>query len=345
MKSDKEIEEAEEQIINKREPVAYDTREYPIKVIIESLENGEFMIPPYQREFVWNGKKKSKFIESILLDLPIPYLYFADIPDKPNEGKLEIVDGSQRVRTISSFCDNKFCLIDLEVLDKLNGFKFSDLSESRKRRFLRKTIRSIELTEKASVNVRRDLFERINTKPYALSAMEIRKGLYKGEFYDFLKECSQIKEFNKLCPLSEASSKRGEAEELILRYFSYSDNYLQFNHSVEDFLDDYIKDKHTNGFNRSLMENQFINMITFVDKYFPYGFKKTKNAKSTPRVRFESIAIGVTLALKENSNLIPNNVEDWMNSEQFKIHTASGSSNNRKKLIGRIEYVKKMLLN
>jgi hypothetical protein len=275
------------------------------------------------------------------LDLPIPYLFFAD---ERESGKLEIVDGSQRIRTINSFKNNEFALEGLEKLDLLNGFKFSDLSESRQRRFLRKTLRSIELTEKASSDVRRDLFERINTKPYDLLPMELRKGLYEGDFYNFIEECSNNELFVRLCPISEKRKHRGEAQELVLRYFAYADNYQNFNHSVEDFMDDYMKNKHENGFDRQVMQSQFENMLNFVEQNFPYGFRTSENSCSIARTRFEAIAIGVTLALRESENLIANNVVEWLNSDEFKEQTTSGSANNRAKVVGRIEFVKNKLL-
>lgn len=334
---------AEEQIVEQKEPVSFDTREYPIEVLINKFKAGEFVIPNYQREFVWEKDKvkMSRFIESALLDLPIPYLYFAD---EPETGKLEIVDGSQRIRTIKAFYENQFTLQGLEVLDLLNGFKYSDLLESRQRRFLRKTLRSIELTEKASSDVRRDLFARINTKPYDLLPMEIRKGLFQGDFYNFLNECSSNEKFKSLCPISAERTKRGEGEELILRYFAYSDKYQEFVHSVEDFLDDYMKDKHENGFDKNAMTDEFTKMLDFVETYFPYGFKKSTSGNTVSRVRFDAIAVGVTLALREKEDIAPVNVSEWIESSDFKQHTTSGSANNRSKVIGRIEYVKNILL-
>lgn len=335
---------AEEQIVQQKEPLAFDTREYPIEVLITKFTDGEFEIPSYQRYFVWekDKEKMSKFIESVLLDLPIPYIYFADAPQT---GKLEIIDGSQRIRTLKKFFDNGFKLQGLEVLDKLNGFKFKDLLESRQRRFLRKTIRSIELTEKASSNVRRDLFARINVKPYALTPMEVRKGLYEGPFYDFLVEDSRNPKFQKLCPISSERIKRGENQELVLRYYAYCDNYKEFVHSVEDFLDDYMKNKHENGFDKEAMQLQFQQMLDFVEAYFPDGFKKSLQVNSVSRVRFEAISVGVTLALRINPKIEPKKISEWIECEEFQNITASGSANNKSKVTGRVEYVRDALLN
>ena len=342
MKNDIEKQEAEEQLIVEKTQVDYDTREFVVEHIVDKFIEGEYKIPPYQREFVWEREKQSRFIESILLDLPIPYLFFAD--DK-EDGKLEIVDGSQRIRTLVAFKKDELVLKDLEKLDKLNGFKFSDLLESRQRRFLRKTLRSIELTEKADFEVKKDIFRRINTDPYDLTDMEIRKGMYQeGDFYNLILECSENQLFETLCPISEKRKTRGEAQELVLRYFAYSEKYQQFIHRVDVFLDDYIKDKHNNGFNKAAMKVDFDTMLNFVSKSFPYGFRKAPTHNTTPRVRFEAIAVGVTLALRKKPGLETSNVEIWMKSPEFEDHTTSDAANNRLKVVGRIEYVRDKLL-
>lgn len=73
------------------------------------------------------------------------------------------------------------------------------------------------------------------------------------------------------------------------------------------------------------------------------GFAKTENAKSTPRVRFEALAVGVALALREKPNLSVTDI-DWINSEKFKEYTTSDASNNEGKLKLRVEYVRDQLL-
>lgn len=94
---------AELQILKKIKSYDYDTVEYPIEVIVQKYhdglkdDNGDIYIPDYQREYVWAEKRKSKFIESVILGIPIPYIFFADV-----DGRYEIVDGSQRVRTLTA---------------------------------------------------------------------------------------------------------------------------------------------------------------------------------------------------------------------------------------------------
>ena len=153
------------------------TLEYPIEILVKKYLDGidedenELFIPDYQREMRWDEDRQSKFIESVLLGLPISYILVADLSESEDLARLEIIDGTQRIRTLARFLNNELKLNNLEKLDSLNGFTFKDLPFSRQRRFQRTTIRMIQLTEKADEEVRRDLFERINTGSVELNAM------------------------------------------------------------------------------------------------------------------------------------------------------------------------------
>lgn len=334
---------AEQQILQLQVFADYDTKEYPIEVIVQKYEEfkdddlNELFIPTYQRDFVWDENRQSKFIESILIGLPIPYIFTADRGER-----FEIVDGSQRIRSLAAYINDVLTLQNLEKLTTLNGTKFSDLLLARQRRFKRKTLRMIELTEKANADVTNDLFERINTGSDILRKMEVRKGVFAGKFYDFVTECSQNDLFKKLCPISEKVRKREEAQELVLRFFAYSDNYMKFKHRVDEFLNEYIKEN-KDAFDEDRLKKEFTDMLNFVDRYFPSGFTKGTNSTTTPRVRFEALSVGTNLALRIDPELVPRNL-NWMDSEDFRIHTRSDASNSRPKIRGRIEYVRDNLM-
>lgn len=340
---DEDQNKAEQQILQHQAVVDYDTREFPVEVIVQKYRDGlendenELFVPGYQRDFVWDNSRQSKFIESVLLSLPIPYIFTAD-----RNGRLEIVDGSQRIRSLHAFVTNELVLVNLKRLTLLNGFRYGNLPISRQRRFNRHTLRMIELTDKADYDITRDIFERINTGSDNLRAMEIRKGLFAGPFYEFIASCADDRKFNKLCPINIGVAKREEAEEMILRFFAYSERYLEFKHSVKDFLDNYIKNKRET-FDKDAMQGEFNRMLNFVEHYFPYGFKRTKTSTTTPRVRFEAISVGVNLAIKEDPGLEPPAV-DWLDTDAFKSHTRSDASNSRPKVKGRIEFVRDKLL-
>ena len=347
--------DAEEQVRAEQKDVDFETKEFTIELLVNKYHSGleddtnELFVPDYQRDFVWSDKRQSRLIESLILGFPIPYIFTADVlsEDPELDGRIEIVDGSQRVRTIHSFIHNTLTLQDLKSLSALNGFNFQDLPLSRQRRFMRIPVRVIELSSKCNEETRRDLFERINSGSDILKDMEVRKGSELGAttlYTQVIKPCSAIPQFKVLAPLSEAKEKRDERLEFILRFFAYLDNYQYFDHSVRDFLNDYMA---TNGDvetdKQNSMKEEFCNVLNFVEKYFPAGFRKTVTAKSTPRVRFESLAVGTALALRIEPQLAPMNL-DWISSDEFKELTTSDGANSRVKVIERIEYVRDQLL-
>ena len=312
----------------------------------EIRDEAELFIPDYQREFIWNNKQKSRFIESLLLNLPIPYIFVADIGSGENEGRLEIVDGSQRIRTLHQFTNNKLTLEGLQKLVTANGFKYSDFSTPRRLRFDRKTIRMIELTEHCDEETRREIFDRLNTGGKKLTTMEQRQGSHDGPFLAFINEISEDPLFHSICPLGDARKRRSEYPELALRYFAYTEEYLDFRKSVDEFLTTYLKRKNAEytDENAAMLAEKFHKMSQFINTHFPNGFRKVKNATTVPRIRFEALAVGATLALEEEPNLVPKNIDDWINSKEFITHTRSDASNSKPKVKARIEYVKNKLL-
>lgn len=343
--------EAEAQIESHRKVVDYNIIEYPIEVIVkkylgedEDIDDKptkpEFYIPDYQREHTWDSKRKSKFIESVLIGLPIPFLFLAEIDDE--EGRLEIVDGSQRIRTLAEFTSGSLVLNDLEKLPMLNGITFSHLSLARQRKFNRTTIRIIALSDDADEETRRDLFERINTGSDPLKDMEQRRGIMRGPFISFLERCAEHPLLQKLAPLSAAYVKRREREEYALRFFAYLERYKQFDKRVKEFLDQYVKDQ-KDGFDEEKMWERFDRMLNFVQMHFPHGFLRP-NYTTAKRVRFEAIAVGSALALQEKPDLIPSSTDTWSDNQVFHDLTTSDASNSSPRVIKRIEYVRDRLL-
>ena len=344
-------EAAEAEIREKQKPVDYDTKEYPVEILVQKYMDGvdddtnEIFIPDYQREMAWDDKRQSKFIESVLLGLPIPYIFVADIHSIEDDlARLEIVDGTQRIRTLSRFISNELTLQNLEKLKKLNGFTFDDLPLARQRRFKRSSLRMIQLTEKADEEIRRDMFERINTGSVDLNEMEKRRGISPGPFLNLIEELSKYSKFLNLCPFSEASIRRREPQEFVLRFFAYLNNYQNFGRRVNEFLNNYLKEHNHSELKSKKMKEEFYSMLNFVETYFPNGFSKAKGYTRTPRIRFEAISVGTALALRENSNLKPKSME-WLDSDKFKEYTTSDASNSRPKVKRRIEYVRDKLLN
>lgn len=333
-----QVEAAERQLKELQRQVEYDTKDYTLELLLDKFEKGDFYIPDYQRQFVWKPNNRSLFIESVLLGLPIPFMFFAGCDD----GRLEIIDGAQRMQTLREFVKRKMKLSKLAKLTELDGFVFEDLSTATQRKFLNRTFRVVVLDEKTTTDIRQDLFNRINTSGVKASDSEVRRGSYPGKLTSYIEKCCKNELFVALCPISKNKAVRQERFELVLRFFAYLNNYKHFEHEVNPFLNDFLA-KNLDSFDEQQYETDFIGMLNFVQKHFQFGFAKSQNATTTPRVRFEAISVGVALALRAYPNLEVKNV-DWLNSEEFKVLTTSDASNNEGKLVARVEYVRDRLI-
>lgn len=274
------------------------------------------------------------------MGLPIPFMFGVQCED----GTVEILDGAQRIQTLKQFIDNDLQLKDLDRLDLLDGFYFKDLPSSQQNKFLDRTMRMVVLPASVSLSVRLDMFERINTGSQELKASEIRRGAYSGKFSTFLERCAQDEQFNKLCPISESSKSRREREELVLRYFAYSDRYTEFKHSVKGFLNEYLVEMNSVDYSEEELWSNFKSMLDFVEGSFEGGFAKSPTATSTPRVRFEALAIGVNLALKNNPTIPLFDGNTLTSNKEFLVLTTSHGSNSGPRLRARIDFVKNFIM-
>ncbi len=351
----KEVADAEIRIQQRQ--IDFATKEFTVEHIVrlysEELEydKNELFIPDYQRDFKWDRKRQSKLIESLLLGFPIPYIFTADVrnEDDPEiDGRVEIVDGSQRIRTLYAFMNNDLELQELKLLKQLNGFSFEDLPKSRQRRFKRIPIRVIELDEKCDEMTRRSLFERINSGSLDLVEQEKRHGstLADTRFYsEVLTFCSKNVLFHELAPVSEVKKNSGEYKELALRFFSYLNKKDDYKGTVAPFLNDYLEEfTKDDSFDAKEYCDEFNKTLSFIKEHFPHGFKKTENAKSTPRTRFEAIAVGAALALREKPGLKPADVTEWLYSDDFQKVTTTDGANNVGIFHTRLNFVRDKLL-
>jgi uncharacterized protein with ParB-like and HNH nuclease domain len=331
-------EKADMQLNELQKEIKYDTKDYTVEVILSKMNNGDIVIPDYQRQFVWKEKDKALFIESVLLGLPIPFMFFCECEN----GKYEIIDGAQRVQTLIGFIKDEIIIFGLHKLTSLNGFKFSGLSSMHQRRFLNKSLRIIVLDGTTQSDIRQDIFNRINASGVQINASEMRRGSYPGKFTDFIDKCCKDDLFKTLCPVPPDKEKRYERFELVLRFFAYLNEYENFEHRVSPFLDEFLKNQQ-NSFDEQIYLKEFDNTMQFVKKNFSFGFAKSSGASSTPRVRFEAIAVGTALALRKKPDLVIDSVE-WLDSNEFKELTTSDASNNQGELRKRVEFVRDHLL-
>lgn len=338
---------AERQILDYSKKIDFYTSEFTVEILADKVRSEEYTIPEYQREFIWEAVRKSRFIESLIIGLPIPFLFFWE---SERDGKLEIVDGSQRLRTLEEYLSGKLILEGLERLDALNGLGFNDLPMARQRKIKNKSIRGIVLSETTDTESRIDLFERINTGPKVANPTEVRRGVLQGDFMSFVNELAELPLFNKLAPVSVKQSRSREREELITRFFAYSDGLDDYKDDVSPFLFRYIKRMNLRFSNDPGLRAEYLGRIervlSFVDEYFEVGFRKVSNATTTPRSRFEALSVGVYQALSESdlSNMSKSVAEGLCADEEFKKEVRSDGANAKRRLSSRIDYVSRWLL-
>ncbi|HCL3294257.1 TPA: DUF262 domain-containing protein [Pseudomonas aeruginosa] len=305
-------------------------------------------MPEYQRNLAWNDEQKSQFIESLIVGLPIPFMFFYQTED----GRMEIVDGSQRMRAMRSFLRGGLRLRDLVLVPELNGFNFDDLRGDRKRKLEDITIRTIILDTETDPSTRAEMFARINRMGTTANEAEIRRGSLPGPVTDLIAELAEHPNFVALTPLTAKTVSQREREELVTRFFAYlnqndtdAGRFPGYRDRPKKFLYDYIKDANSSATQNpeliDSMRQEFLRMLAFVDRTFSLGFRKSTTANTVPRVRFEAIAVGSALVLRHNPDFEMDaiTVAQRMNQAGFDDVVISDGANVRSKLEGRIDLV------
>lgn len=176
--------------------IRVDPKTFSLRQIIDMINDREIdLAPDFQRHRVWKQLQKSRLIESILLRIPLPAFYFS--ADK--DGKMQVVDGLQRLSTISSFAKGEFSLDNLEYLQAdLGGKHFADLKDSVWARRLHQTQIFVNVIDpQTPIKVKFDIFKRINTGGEPLNAQEIRHCMSQKTSRDFLKSCTELQSFRQ----------------------------------------------------------------------------------------------------------------------------------------------------
>ena len=244
--------------------------------IVAMYNDGDLEKPELQRKYVWTRNEASRFIDSILLGLPVPSIFLA----KTTDDRRLIVDGYQRIMTVYDYMEKgvfsgdgkAFRLSNSEnIHPSWRGKTFAELSADQKRKIRTSPIHAIVFEQKHPQNDTGmyQIFERINTSGRALKPQEIRNCVYHGRFNQFLMELNREKIWRDVIG-SETEDSRMADVELILRFFAFSDilqreemNQQQIN--LVKYLNEYMRD-HSDISPEEEKEKraEFINTITFL---------------------------------------------------------------------------------
>lgn len=206
------------------------TLQYPIDIKISAQNFSIFELkrgyevrkdlelnPDFQRnDEIWNHKQQSELIESILMGIPIPILYFFENIN----GKRQIVDGRQRLDCIFGYMNDTFKLVQLDKLTTLNGLKFSMLEPKNQSKIEDYQFTVYTIQPPTPERVKFDIFDRVNRGGTKLNNQEMRNALYSGKSTKLLKDLSESKKF-KLATGEGISSTRMKDRYIILRYLAF----------------------------------------------------------------------------------------------------------------------------
>lgn len=338
--------------------VRLDSLDISFGEIISLKSEGELELnPEYQRLFRWSHAQRSRLIESILLELPIPQIF---IVEQPN-GVYELVDGLQRISSVIQFIEPK--LIELEklildgcdLIESLDGKSFDDLPLSLRLRLKRSSVRAVVIKRSSSPMLRYEMFKRLNTGGADLSPQEIRNctarmiGDNGIRFYRFLVECSQKESFQTcIATLSDKEKEQKGDEELVLRYVALKKTFSNFKGSVRDWLDQCMEDiiLQKIPFDYRKEENDFTRLLQYIEKVLGEGafvrYRDDRPIGGLAPAYFEAIILGIWRKLDDIENLpiamVREKLVSTLQSDQLRSFVGSGSNANQK-FIGRIETI------
>lgn len=239
--------------------ISQERNDFLLPQIIDFVSAKQWMNlrPEYQRRQVWERAKQSRFVESLLMNLPIPPVFLFE----PEYNRYEVMDGQQRLSSIVAFYQNRLKLTGLEFWTELNGRYYTDLPTKVQRGLDRRRVSAVVLRsvsdEDKDDELRQIVFERLNTGGQKLNAQELRNCVYSGPLAALLVELAGYETFNDLLEMPRYSEhliddkvsaeladnslfKRMTDCELVLRFFAFREKKA-IRGAVKKILDDYMK--------------------------------------------------------------------------------------------------------
>ncbi len=218
--------------------------DYPVDALVKRLESGAIEIPRFQRGFVWTLPQASRFIESLLLGLPVPAVFLSK---EPASQRLLVIDGQQRLTSLQHFYGGIFRSGDQSKEFRLKGVSadlenltYQTLPDEDRRRLDDSLLHAIIVNQVDPADDQTGLysiFERINTGGTPLQPQEIRACIYEGPFISLLRELAQNSSWRELYG---APSPRAKDQELILRFLALYFNSGNYQRPMKHFLNKFV---------------------------------------------------------------------------------------------------------
>lgn len=219
--------------------------DWTVSTVVDQLRRGRFDLEPaFQRRDVWSDVRRSRFIESLLLGIPVPQIILAE--RREARGKFIVLDGKQRLRSLQRFAGldgTPMRLTGLEVLTELNGVSYEDLTadaarDSSAAALENAAIRAVVLRGWANESLLYLTFLRLNSNVVGLSPQELRRALHPGPFMDFVMQRSSESEAIRNFLRTKAPDFRMRDAELLTRHIALTLRLPEYRGDLRRFLDD-----------------------------------------------------------------------------------------------------------
>ncbi|HOO53802.1 MAG TPA: DUF262 domain-containing protein [Methanothrix sp.] len=217
--------------------------DYNLKSLTELVTSRQIdLSPAYQRRSRWNNNKKSKLIESFLMNVPVPPIFL----NEDKYGQYSVIDGKQRLIAISDFLRGRLVLEGLEIFSDINGMSFDDLPHPLQNVIkMRPTLRAIIILRQSDEDIKFEVFQRLNTGGVSLNPQEIRNSTYPGPLNDLILELSENNKFHQLLGVGKnkensAIYKEMKDAEFVLRYFTFKDDWREFSGGIKRNMNRYM---------------------------------------------------------------------------------------------------------
>lgn len=359
------------EIENKINAVRTKSLDLSFNELLDMYKSKELIIDPeYQRLFRWDLGQQSRFIESLLLEMPIPPIFVIE----QSEGVYELIDGLQRVSTYMHFRGEhpdyknedlneigaKFLkLRECDICEQLNGLTYSDLPKTLEIRLKRNFIRVEVLRKESDSRLRYHMFKRLNTGGSKLSEQEIRNctiRLLSSTFNEFLIKCSNYEPFKKcISNISKEKIEQKYDQELVLRFFAVKNRQYKYVHDVASYLTESMEFFSVgNNFNYSVESQIFCKTFEVLQKtlgdraFSPATKTKQKLASKFAIYHFEAISLSVANHIgiladlnKEQMTRLKEILKSIKVDDDFIDMTTGGGKNYSSPLKNRIEFANK----
>lgn len=277
--------------------------DYDVAGFVARLQRDDIVIPPFQRDYIWHLPEASRFVESILLGLPVPGVFLAKDSDT---NKLLVIDGQQRLKTLQFFIEGYFNpksgeknqkVFELtKVSKRFEGFTYKELSDADRRNINDYVIHATIIKQDKPSNDDTSIyhiFERLNTTGQRLSPQEIRVAVYRGQLLELLEELNGNQEwrqlFGKLHP-------RLKDRELILRFLAFYADAKSYERPLGEFLSKFAaKNRNPKPKELEAFRNSFSTTIKVV--FESLGGEAFRPQRALNVAVFDSVMVGVARRL------------------------------------------------